>query len=266
MRFIALALAALAAAPLLAADLAPTGTLRAAFLATNPVQARIDARTGAVSGPVADLVRELARRLGVPHVLMPMPDASAVIDRVTSGQADIGFLAYEAERATQVDFSEPYLLMGSGYLVRADSSIQRSADVDRAGLTVGAVKGQSQQIYVSATLKNARVRIFAATPPHDEIARLLVSGELDAFAANRQRMDEAAATSPRVRVLADNFQRIGQAIVVPKGDASRLKDVNQFVLDARASGVVQASIDRARLTGVEVAPDATGLPAPKSGR
>ena len=42
-----------------ASRLAPTGTLRAAFLGTNPVQGRVNPSTGAVTGPVADLVREL---------------------------------------------------------------------------------------------------------------------------------------------------------------------------------------------------------------
>lgn len=234
-------------------QLAPTGTLRAAFLATNPVQARIDPQTGAISGPAADMARELARRLGVQVSLMPVPDAAAVIDRVLTKQADIGFLAYEAARATQVEFSEPYLLMGNAYLVRADSKIQRSADVDRAGITVGAVKGQSQEIYVSENLKNARVRVFQATPSHEELVRMLVGGELQAFAANRQRMGDTAATSPRVRVLTDDFLKIGQAIVVPRGDTARLKEINTFVLDARRSGFVQQSITRARLTGMEVA-------------
>jgi hypothetical protein len=45
--------------------LAPTGTLRSSFIATNPVQGRVDAKTGEATGPAADLTRELARRLGV---------------------------------------------------------------------------------------------------------------------------------------------------------------------------------------------------------
>ena len=87
-----------------ASGIAPTGTLRAAFLATNPVQGRIDPQTGAVTGPVADLAGELARRLGVRVTLLPEPNPAAVIERVKNHQADIGFLAYEAARATQVEF------------------------------------------------------------------------------------------------------------------------------------------------------------------
>ena len=82
---------ALAQSP--SAILAPTGTLRAAFLGGNPVQGRVDPQTGAASGPVPDLVKELARKLGVPYKIIPAPGAAAVIDAVKSHTADIGFLA-----------------------------------------------------------------------------------------------------------------------------------------------------------------------------
>jgi polar amino acid transport system substrate-binding protein len=246
--------AALLALPPAAADLAPTGTLRAAFLATNPVQGRVDPRTGTVTGPVADLVRALARRAGVPFTIIPVPDAAAVIDHVKTHKADIGFLAYEAARAAEVDFSDPYARMGSAYAVRADSSLTSSADVDRAGLKIGAVKGQSQEIFVSGNVKNARIAVMPEMPANAALAAMLVNGELDAFAANRQRMEELARTSPRVRVLTDNFMTVGQAIVVERGEASRLVELNRFLADVRASGFVKASLDRAALAGVEVAP------------
>jgi hypothetical protein len=51
-----------AAANELAKDLAPTGTLRAVYIATNPVQAFVDPATKDVRGPGADIARELAKR------------------------------------------------------------------------------------------------------------------------------------------------------------------------------------------------------------
>ena len=139
-------------------------------------------------------------------------------------------------------------MMRNAYLVLADSPIMQSADVDRPGVTVGAVKGQSQQLFVSAELKNARVKVFPTMPANDAVVKMLIGGELQAFAANRQRMSEAAATSPRVKVLDDDFLLIGQAIVVAKGDAAKLADINRFVAEVRASGFVAKSIERAGLT------------------
>src|SRR5216684_2908844 len=100
-------LTCLISAPLLAADLAPTGTLRAAFLRTNPAQGRIDAKTGAITGPVADLVQALAGELKVPYDIIPAADARDIIARLKAHTADIGFLAYDGERAQEVEFSEP---------------------------------------------------------------------------------------------------------------------------------------------------------------
>jgi polar amino acid transport system substrate-binding protein len=248
-----LILATLIVPPLLAADLAPTGTLRAAFLGSNPVQGRADPATGVVTGPAADLVRELAGRLKVPYVMIPAANAREVIDRVNDHSADIGFLARDDRRAAQVSFSVPYLLMANAYIVRADSPIRQTADADRAGLQVGAVRGQSQETFLSGALKNARVKVFDVMPVQAELERLLVSGEIDAFGGNRQRAEEAAASSPGLRVLPDNFLIVEQAIVIEKSDDGRMEEVNRFLADILASGVVEASIGRAKLAGVEAA-------------
>src|SRR5258705_6747609 len=69
--------------------LAPTGTLRASFIATNPVQRRVDPKTGATTGPATDLTRELARPLGVPYLVTALPDSGSVLESVKSGKVDI---------------------------------------------------------------------------------------------------------------------------------------------------------------------------------
>lgn len=238
----------------MAADLAPTGTLRAAFLSTNPVQGRIDPKTKSVTGPVADLVQELARRLGIPYAIIPAADARAVIDLLKANTADVGFLAFDAPRAAEVDFSRPYALMQNSYIVRADSPIRKSADADQAGLRIGAAQGQSQSIYLKDNLKSAQVKILSAMPSPEELQEMLVAGDLDAFGANRQRLVELAAAHPNLRVLPDNFSAAEQSIVITRGDRSRLDVINRFIEDACASGLVKTSIDRAKLIGVDVAP------------
>ena len=235
--------------------LAPTGTLRASFIATNPVQGRVDAKTGEITGPGPDLTRELARRLGVSPVITPLPDAGAVLESVKSGKVDIGFLAIEAERASQVDFSDPYSNSGAAYAVRANSMFQKSGDVDRAGVTIGAIAGQSPEVYVREHVKNARVESLPSVPPNKEIGKMLLDGKFNAFAANRTRMEELAREVPGLRVLADDYMVTSQAIVVPKGNAARLAEINRFLADVRGSGFVKTSLDRANVAGVKVAPE-----------
>jgi polar amino acid transport system substrate-binding protein len=237
-------------------SLAPTGTLRAAFLGDNPVLGRVDAKTGAVTGPVADLVKELARRLGVPYTLIPAAGARDVIGRLQGHTADLGFMAYNAGRANDVDFSAPWLLMPNSYIVRADSALRKVADADQPGVNVTAVKSDTQDVYLSAHLKNNRVNTVTAMPSLEELAGLLLGGKIDAFAANRQRLMEAATRFPKLRVLSDNYFVAGQAVALAKGDPpdpSRLDTLNRLLGEVLASGLVKDSIDRAGLQGVDAA-------------
>jgi polar amino acid transport system substrate-binding protein len=252
------ALSILLAAPALAADaktdLAPTGALRGIFLGRNPVQGMRDPATGEYSGAVPDMLKEIARNLGVPYRLIPGENAKAVMDAVNGHTADIGFLAYDESRARVVDFSAPFYLMINAYLVRADGPFQKSGDVDRPGVRVGATTGQTQQIFLSETLKNAKVVLMQETPADAEMARMLETGELDAFGQNRERSEAVAAKYPQVRVMRDNFSEVGQSIVVEKGDQVKLLHLNAIIQEAISSGMVRASLDRAKLAGVGVAP------------
>ena len=237
------------------AELAPTGTLRASFIENNPNQGRVDPKTKAVTGPAADLVQELAKRLGVKYEISPLPSAAAVLDSVRKGTVDIGFLAYEAARATQVDYSHNYSVTGSAYVVRGDSAIKRSADVDKAGVTVGAVSGQSPEVFLREHLRNARLESLPVAPPDAALGKMMLDGKFDVFGANRTRMEELARAFPALRVLPDDFTETTQAIVVAKGKSAQVAYLNGFLAELRKSGFVKASLDRAKLVGVNVAPE-----------
>lgn len=236
-----------------AAELAPTGTLRASFLGNNPTQGRVDPKTGAITGPIADITRELARRLGVPFQISPAPNVRSVLDAVKAHTADIGFLAFDATRASEVDFSQPYSLGWNSYLVRTDSPIRTAADIDRTGVRIGAPKGDSGELYLSRTLKQAELKSRPGMTV-DDAQKMLAASEIDAFATNRQRLVEAATRLLNVRVLPDNFFAVEQSMVIDKGDRAKLDVLNRLIDDLRASGFLKDAIDRAQLAGVEVAP------------
>ncbi len=197
--------------------LAPTGTLRAVFLQTNPVQGRVDPKTGAVTGPAADLTRALGRQLGVPVSVTGVAGPRAVIDSVKNHSADIGFLAFDPSRAADVDFTQVYALSWGSYIVPVNSTLHAVADADRRGIRIGAATGDSPELFLSANLKNAELKRYAS-PPQAEVLRMLAAGEIDAWAANRQRLIEMDASTSSLRVLPDNFFAVRQAIAVPKGD------------------------------------------------
>jgi polar amino acid transport system substrate-binding protein len=237
-----------------AAVLAPTGTLRAAFLGDNPALGRVDAKTGAVTGPVADFVKELARRLGVPYALYPASGTPEIIGRLNAQTADLGFFAYNAKRAVEVDFSRAWLLMPNSYIVRADSPIHQVADADRSGVRIAAVKNDTQDVFLSANLKKTRVDAVTAMPTGAELERMLIDGKIDAFAANRQRLVEFAERFPTLRVVEGDYFVAGQAMAVAKGNAVRMETLNKLLDEVLATSTVADAIQRAGLRGVNAAP------------
>jgi len=233
-------------------DLAPTGTLRAAFIASNPVQALTDAKTGEVRGPAAELTAELARRLGVPFKISGAQGVAGVIQSVKTGAADIGFLAFDPERAAEVDFSQTYSLAQNTYVVLDNSPIRSVAEIDRPGLRVGVGARDAGDLFLTRNLKNAELKRNPGGNLDIAVAQLK-AGEIAAYAANRQRLTELVARMPGLRLLSDNFYGVEQAVIVPKGNPG-LAVVDQVLDEARASGLIAAAIARAGLAGVDVAP------------
>jgi polar amino acid transport system substrate-binding protein len=113
------------------AVLAPTGTLRAAYIVANLAQARLDSRTGAITGVVADITHEMGRRASVPTTITPLPTAAAVLEAVRTGAADIGFVAPNPDRTGVVLYSQTYMLVQQSALVRADSPLRSVRELDR---------------------------------------------------------------------------------------------------------------------------------------
>ena len=137
--------------------LAKDGRVRAAYLATNPAQAIKDPATGEARGVVVDLARELERTRGVTVTLVGLANPQRVIDAVSKGEAEIGFVAYNPERAGPVEFSKPYLLVNQTFIVKDDSPIRSIADIDRQGRKLGATRADSIALYLRRTLKQGQL-------------------------------------------------------------------------------------------------------------
>ena len=97
--------------------LAPTGKLRVGINYGNPVLAKRDAATGELSGVAVDLARELGRRVDVPVELVGFESAGKMFDAVKAGAWDAAFLAIDSARASEIDFTAPYIEIEGTYLI-----------------------------------------------------------------------------------------------------------------------------------------------------
>ena len=233
--------------------LAPTGTLRAAYIVANLAQARLDSGTGAITGVVADITRELARRAGVPVTITPLPTAAAVLEAVRTGAADIGFVAPNPERTGVVLYSQTYMLVQQSALVRIDSSLHSVRELDRPGQIIGINTDDSVGVWLQERLTAARLR---ATPDYTlrDAVQWLQDGSVVAFAGGRQRLTSGTQNVRGLRLLDDNFYGVPQTIAVPLDRTDRLQLVNAALDELRANGFLADSVARSGVEGLTVAP------------
>jgi polar amino acid transport system substrate-binding protein len=232
--------------------LAPTGNLRVAFLSTGPIYARKDATTGELKGVAPDLGQELARRVGVPYVPVGYTNVPAMIAGAKSDEWDVALMGINAERATAVDFSPPFMEVEQGFLVRAGAPISDAPDVDKVGIRIGVLEKAGPDVHLSGTVKHAdlvRAKDLA------ELFALIGSGKADVVAATKTALFAEAEKHPGSRVLEGRILAEPIGIAVPKGrDPSAAAFVGKFVEEVKARGLVKSAIGRAGLRGVVVAP------------
>ena len=233
------------------AQLAPSGTLRAAINFGNPILAARETATGEARGVSIDLARELAKRLGTPVEFVLYTAAGKVVEGIKFNAWDIAFFAIDPVRATDIDFSAAYLMIEGAYLVPNDSGIRRNEEVDQDGVRVVAGRGSAYDLYLSRDLKKAKL-IHA--PTSQAVTDTMVAGKFDVAAGVKQQLQADAKRLPGLRILDGRFMAINQAMAVPKGRPVGAEYLAQFVEEMKVSGFVADALKRHGIEGAVVAP------------
>jgi polar amino acid transport system substrate-binding protein len=232
-------------------DLAPSGRLRAAINLGNAVLAQGTPQE--LRGVTVDLSREMARRTGLPLDLVPFDAAGKVFEALKAGAWDIGFIAIEPARATEIEFSPPYVLIEGTYMVRGASPLKAIEDVDKAGIRIAVGRGSAYDLFLTRTLKNAEL-VRSPTGGCCSMVEMFLADKLDVVAGVRQQLEPFARRDATLRVMNGRFQVIRQAIAVPKGRTAAAAYVRSFIEEMKASGFVKAGLDRSGQTAAAVAP------------
>jgi polar amino acid transport system substrate-binding protein len=172
-------------------------------------------------------------------------------DALTAGAIDIAFTPIDDERRKRVDFSPPYFVIESTYLVAGASDIHALADIDRPAVTIVGIDGSTTIRAAGRTAPNAK--IIAAKSVDDAMA-MLIAGTANALALTHDSLPRLQGRLPGSRILDGAFQTTGVAIAVRKDRPAALASVTAFIEDAKRSGLIRTSFDQAGLNQLSVAP------------
>ncbi len=234
-------------------ELAPSGTLRAGINMANILLVTGSTSAGEPTGVAPDMARAIADRLGVAVSYMPFASPGEVADAVSSDAWDIALIAAEPARAESIAFSTAYVEIEATYLVSASSSFHLVEDVDRPGVRIAVSDRSAYDLYLTRSLKHAELlRAKGLAGALD----LFVGEGLDALAGLRPALNGNAENLPGVRVLDGCYATVQQAVGTKPENTAATAFLEEFVAEAKESGLVARLIERHGVEGrLQVASD-----------
>lgn len=239
------------------ADLAPSGTLRAAINFDNTILASKNAVSGEPGGISVELAREVARRLGAAIEFVPYYAAGKVVEGVNAGAWDICFLAIDPVRAQLISFTTPYVVIEGAYLVAEGSPLRDNAEVDRPGIRIAVSTGSAYDLFLSRELKHASL---VRTATAKDVVGMFLAQKLEVAAGVRPMLEADVGTNPGLRMLPGRFMAINQAMGAPRGRDAGAQYLADFIEEMKASGFVADALTRHRIVGASVAPAGPARP------
>jgi polar amino acid transport system substrate-binding protein len=229
--------------------LCPTGKLRAAVIASNPVLVtRLP--DGTLAGVSVAVARALASHLDVPIELKPYDNPARYNESLTTDDWDVGLAARDPARGDHLAFSETFMEVDNGYVARPDATPTKAEEVDRPGVKIAVAQGSAPHTVLRSLIRNAEI---VPVPGGFEPAReVLAKGQADVCGENLHLAHRIADAFPGAHVLPGQFNVVQMAIGVRKRAASSVPAVDEFVKQIRSDGTVQKAIAEAALRGVRV--------------
>ncbi|HZR01726.1 MAG TPA: transporter substrate-binding domain-containing protein, partial [Burkholderiales bacterium] len=208
---------------------------------------------GQLSGITVDIAQELGKRTGLPITMVPFEAAGKVTAAVKTDAWDVAFLAIDPERAKELTFTAPYVVINGNYVVRKDAPINSIADIDRDGVRIAISRNSAYDLYLSRTLKHAQLFRADNTP---KALELFKTSGYEAVAGVKTAMEQFIRKDPGARMIPESFMEIRQAMCNPAGRDAAAAYLSRFVESIKADGFVARAIAQHGVVDASVAPSA----------
>ena len=191
------------------------------------------------------LAQEIADQMGKKLVIKDM-DFGNLLTELSNGTVNlvIAGLSPDAERAKQVDFSDPYYTGSQCCVIRKTDAAKYTALESFNGQAVAAQTGSIQEGIVKDQMKGAMMVSLAKIP--EEIMQLS-AGKVEGVVVERAVAEGYVAKNPDL-VIAEfevPYDAEGSCIAVKKGDKEMLDQVNKIIGEVLNNGKMDEFVKQA---------------------
>ncbi len=219
--------------------------------------AYIDQDTGEFKGVDAEIIKEVAKRLGIEKVEMKLIPFSELILNMNSGNIDViaDCMYIKKERAKQIHYGEVWYTQGGGLLLPENSSIKKVEDFDPKTAVVGYTPGTIWQGIVEGWAKDGLIKTALGTGDQTESIIALQYGKIDGFLTDSTVLENLFANSPKTvegLKLAEEYKDTESSIghIAPSvsfGNEEFMGEINKVVVELRDEGFIDKVFEEYKL-------------------
>jgi polar amino acid transport system substrate-binding protein len=227
-------------------ELTVPGTLRVGINLGNILLVTGTGSTGDPEGVAPDIAAAVAERLGVTVSYVSFATPGEVADALERDEWDIGLIAVEPKRAEKIAFCDAYVEIEATYLVPNNSPLRSIEDVDQPGVRIAVSDRAAYDLYLTRTLKHAELHRARGLPGAFE---LFVTEKLDALAGLVPALKDNSKNLPGSRLIEGLYTTVRQVIGTKPANAALKAFVEQFIAEAKETGLVAELIEKHGVKG-----------------
>ena len=196
---------------------------------------------GEIVGIDVEVAGAIAEKMGLTLEIEDIAFDS-IIPELQSGKADIGAagMTVSEDRLKNVDFSDTYTTASQVIIVKEDSDIAGPDDL--AGKIIGVQLGTTGDIYASDY--EAEGSTIERYNKGFEAVQAMIQGKIDAVVIDVEPAKVFVSQNEGIKILDEALTVEEYAIAVKKGNTELLDQINGALAELKASGELQAIIDK----------------------
>jgi polar amino acid transport system substrate-binding protein len=228
-------------------QLRKNGVLKVGSSGDSPF-AYIDQKTGSFDGVDAEIIKEVAKRLGIAKVDMALIPFSELILNLNSGNIDIiaDCMYTRADRGEKVYFGDIWYTQGGGLLASEKSPVNGQSTFDPKTTKVGYTEGTAWQYVVQGWQKDGLIKEAVGTGDQSESIVALQYGKIDAFLTDSTVIESLFANSPdtlKGLKLCTEYKDVPETIgrIAPSVSFDHIafmKEINNVMITLRDEGFI----------------------------
>ena len=222
-------------------QLAPTGVLRAGINLSNFLLVSGQLADGSPDGISPDIARYIAAMLDVPCELITFDRPGKLADAVNQNIWDIGNIAFEAERAQTLDFSNPYVLIEANFLFRQDKDFASNDDVDHEAARIAVSERSAYDLWLTDNFKRAQI---VRAPSIKAAHQMFFENQVNVLASLKPKLLEDMKIHDGLRLIETPFTAVKQSVGIAKGKSEAVVFLNALIAELIRDGWIATQLGR----------------------